>query len=124
MIFCLSKTIGVLESDRSTRCGFLALHKCSLMRVLESNPRTGLFSESAQMNLDATNLWRWKRRNGQGSIRASRRSVTDVLSRRSRRASSFLLEVLEDRIALTTFPVVTSFDSGPGSLRAAIAQAD
>src|SRR5689334_21859737 len=95
-----------------------------MMRALESNPRTRLFSESAQMNLDATNLSRWKRRNGQGSIRASRRSVTDVLSRRSRRASRFLLEVLEDRIALTTFPVVTPFDSGPGSLRAAIAQAD
>src|SRR4051812_9700578 len=94
------------------------------MRVLESHPRTGLFLESAQMNLDITNFLGSKRRNGQGSQRASRRSVTEVTSRKSRRVSRFLLEVLEDRIVLTTFPVATPLDSGPGSLRAAIAQAD
>ena len=77
------------------------------------------------MNFNAMRISGWKRRNGQGSPGEAGRCVTGRRGRRSTRASRLSVEVLEDRIALTTFLVVNSLDGQrPGSLRFAITQAE
>ena len=79
------------------------------------------------MSFDATSIFGWKRRNGQGLPRRLVAVSPATPGQRSPRASRPTMEVLEARIALATFFVVNSLDgpgSGPvGSLRSAITQA-